>query len=77
MLRLPVCPAHLDGHIQGKDSESARSSRHTLLSLPSGWLQSGAARLTPGGKIFEHICVAFVDSQLNTEMQNVNKAAES
>lgn len=85
-LQLPVCPAHLDGHIQGKDSESARSSRHTLLSLPSGWLQSGAAHLTPGGGgKFVHICVAFVEfyskqsstAQLNTEMQNVNKAAES
>lgn len=42
-----VLLTHLDGRIQGKGSESARSSRHTLVSLQSGWPRSGAARLTP------------------------------
>lgn len=49
-LRLFVSPAHLDGRIQGKDSGSARSSMHTLASLQSGWLRSGAERLTPENK---------------------------
>lgn len=46
-VRLSVRVAHLDGHIQGKDSENAHSSRHTLASLWSGWPRFGAARLTP------------------------------
>lgn len=50
-VRWLVRVAHLGGHIQGTDSESARSSRHRPASLQSGWPQSGAARPTPeGGK---------------------------
>lgn len=51
-VRLLVCLAHLDGRIQGKGSENARSSRHTLVFLWSEWPQSGAARLTPREIIF-------------------------
>lgn len=59
-VRLSVRLAHLGGRIRGKDSESARSSRHTLASLQSGWLRSGAARLTPGEKITKILCIIHV-----------------
>lgn len=42
--------AHHAGRNQGKDSESARSSRHTLSFLQSGWLRSGVGHPIPEAK---------------------------
>lgn len=42
--------AHHAGRNQGKDSETAHSSRHTLSFLQSEWLQSEVEHPTPGAK---------------------------